>query len=70
MNAFRAKRIADQLAHIRTFRVKNKLYGLFVIYRGDQVYFESEEPFWECISNIAQASHEEDMIAEVEARLN
>ncbi|GMQ99384.1 MAG: hypothetical protein BMS9Abin18_0202 [Zetaproteobacteria bacterium] len=69
MNAFRAKRIADHLTHITTFQVRNKLHGLVVNYRGNQGYFEGEDQFWPFIFRVAQASHEENAVAEVEARL-
>jgi len=69
MNAFRAKRIADHLTHITTFQVRNKLYGLVVNFRGEQGYFEGEDQFWPFIFRVAQASHEENAVAEVEASL-
>ncbi|MDQ6958847.1 MAG: hypothetical protein Q9M24_07005 [Mariprofundaceae bacterium] len=69
MNAFRAKRIADHLTHITTFQVRNKLHGLVVNFRGDQGYFEGEDQFWPFIFRVAQASHEENAVAQVEASL-
>jgi len=69
MNAFRAKRIADHLTHITTFQVRNKLHGLVVTFRGEQGYFEGEDQFWPFIFRVAQASHEENAVAEVEASL-
>jgi len=69
MNPFRAKRIADQFAVVGTFQVINKLYGVAVSYRGYQAYFEEEEKLWPYLSHIAQAEHQEGLVAEVEAKL-
>lgn len=69
MNAFRAKRIADNLNSIRSFQVRNRLYRLEVEYRGDLARFDSEAAFWVFVFKVAQAAHEEGVVSEVEARL-
>jgi len=69
MNAFRAKRIADNLGDLRSFHVRNRLHRLEVDYRGDLACFDSEAAFWAFVFKVAQASHEEDEISAVEARL-
>ena len=69
MNAFRAKRIADNLSQISAFSVRNRLQKLEVSYRGQRAVFDSEAAFWSFAFKIAQASHVETTLAEVEARL-
>jgi len=69
MNAFRAKRIANNLSNINAFHIRNRLYALQVNYRGQIASFESESAFWHFVFKLAQASHEESAVAEVEARL-
>lgn len=69
MNAFRAKRIADNLSNVRSFRVRNHLYRLEVDYRGHLACFDSETAFWAFVFRVARAGHEEDAVSEVEARL-
>ncbi len=69
MNPFRAKRIADQFSTVGTFQVINKLNGVAVSYRGYQVYFEEESKLWPYLFHIAQAEHQESVVAEVEAKL-
>jgi len=69
MNAFRAKRIADNLNNISAFHVRNHLQKLQVAYRGQQASFDSESAFWGFVFKVAQASHEERTVAEVEERL-
>lgn len=69
MNPFRAKRIADQFTTVGTFQVTSKLYGVVVSYRGYQAYFEEESKLWPYMSHIAQAEHQESIVAEAEAKL-
>jgi hypothetical protein len=69
MNPFRAKRIADQFAAVGTFYVTSKLYGVVVGYRGYQAYFEEESKLWPYLFHIAQAEHQESVVAEAEAKL-
>ncbi len=69
MNAFRAKRIANNLSNINAFRIRSHLYELQVGYRGQVASFDSESAFWHFVFKLAQASHEESTVAEVEARL-
>jgi len=69
MNPFRAKRIADNLAHIGSFHVRNYLNRLEVSYRDQRADFDSEDAFWSFIFKLAQASHEEGFLAEIEATL-
>lgn len=69
MNPFRAKRIADNLNHVRSFRVRNHLYRLEVDYRGSLACFDSETAFWSFVFKVAQAGNEEEVITEAEAQL-
>ena len=69
MNPFRAKRIADQFSTVGTFCVTNKLYSVAVGYRGYQACFEEEAKLWAYLSHIAQAEHQEAVVAEAEAKL-
>jgi hypothetical protein len=69
MNPFRAKRIADQFSSVGTFQVINKLYGVAVGYRGYQAYFDEESKLWPYLFHIAQAEHQESIVAEAEAKL-
>jgi len=69
MNPFRAKRIADNLAGVGSFRVHNHLHHLQVSYRGQLACFDSEPAFWLFAFKIAQASHEESTVSEAEYRL-
>ncbi|MDX8403173.1 MAG: hypothetical protein R8K54_02045 [Mariprofundaceae bacterium] len=69
MNTFRAKRIADHFSGIGTFYVKNRLHGVTVSYLGYQAYFEDEQHLWSFLFHVAQASHQERAVAEVEAKL-
>ena len=69
MNAFRAKRIADQFSVAGTFQVTNKLHGVTVSYRGYQAYFEEEAQLWPYLFHIAQAEHQEGLVADAEAKL-
>jgi len=69
MNPFRAKRIADNLANIGSFHVRNYLNRLEVSYRDQRANFDSEDAFWSFIFKLAQANHEEGLLADIEARL-
>lgn len=69
MNAFRAKRIADNLNNVRSFSVRNHLTHLEVHYHGNLACFDSETTFWSFVFRVAQAGHEEGAVYEAEARL-
>ncbi len=69
MNAFRTKRIADNLAHVGAFCVHNHLHRLKVVYRGQGACFEDEVAFWPFAFKVTQASHEESTVAEMESRM-
>ncbi len=69
MNAFRAKRIADQFATVGAFQVKNRLQGVTISYRDYHAYFEDEKNLWAFLFHIAHACHQESIVAEAEARL-
>jgi hypothetical protein len=69
MNPFRAKRIADQFSSVGIFHVANKLSAVTVGYRGYQACFEEEAKLWAFLSHIAQAEHQEAIVAEAEEKL-
>jgi len=69
MNPFRAKRIADHFSSIGTFVVNNQTHGVTVTFRGNEIYFDRECNLWAFLFHIAHAEHQENMIAEAEARL-
>lgn len=69
MNPFRAKRIADQFSGVGTFKVRSRLDGVSVSYSGYQAYFEDEQHLWAFLFHIAQASHQEGLVEEAEAKL-
>jgi len=69
MNPFRAKRIADHFSNIGTFALTNQTHGVTVIFRGNKVYFDNEHSLWAFLFHIAHAEHQENVIAEAEARL-
>ncbi|MES0372131.1 MAG: hypothetical protein ABUK11_07600 [Mariprofundaceae bacterium] len=69
MNTFRAKKIADHFSGVGTFYVSNNLHGVSVSYMGYQACFEDEQQLWAFLFHIAQASHQESLIEEAEAKL-
>ena len=69
MNTFRAKRIADYFATAGAFEINNKLHGLEVSFRSQNMYFEDEASFWAFLFYLAHALHQESFIADAQSKL-
>ncbi|MDX8395757.1 MAG: hypothetical protein R8K22_05005 [Mariprofundaceae bacterium] len=69
MDIFRAKIITDRLSQAGTFGVKQKTCGIIVKRLGHKAYFENEHDLWPFLFHVAQAGHEESLVAEIEAEL-
>jgi len=69
MNAFRAKKIADSFSNTSSFHVESRTRGLMVSFMGSHAYFVREACFWPFVFKLAQAGHEEAVVAEIESEL-